>query len=137
MSEGDWIASTDEEHWDGAATWATREDAIREAPDELCLEPGERFHVGRQQKQSTANLVTTAMADRLAEMIYERELEDMCPDYGEDWLKLTSEEEKDLAARLSAAVEAFIAATPRHAPNFFRVRDVTDHEAPEQAEASA
>lgn len=131
----EWLASSDEESWDGYVSWATREEAVAGGPDELCLEGGEPYFVGRKVPQRTDGLVAPWMASLLGERVQERELEDLSSslEFGEDWLQLTNDEADDLAARLSRALEEFIRANPKHQPTWFTVRDVTEHVAPDVA----
>jgi hypothetical protein len=130
---GDWIASSDEERWDGSTTYETREEAVKLAPEELDLESGQTFWTGKKVAQATDALVSKGRAESFAEQLAEDVCEDMDSDFCEDWLKLTPDEEKKLAALLSRAVEDFIEQNPKHKPTWFRPENVKEHEAPEMA----
>lgn len=130
MSGEVWLSSTDEERWSNYEEYATRADAIKDAPAALGLESGQRFWTGVKKPTSSDGLVTPGMATDFSERLSENVCQDVEPDFCEDWFKLTTADSKRLAVLLSEAVERFISEHPQHRPKWFAVKQVQEHVAP-------
>jgi hypothetical protein len=117
--------SSNEETFSG--DYASREEAIAFAADELGVEPGGLFWVGRSVPYVVE--VRKHTADRLVEQLAE-DAYDEVGDVAEDWLRrVTDGQLTDLASRLDSVVEAWLE-DYGHEPGFWRVEDVTEHRAP-------
>ena len=119
---GKWLASDHDEYgWDSSASWDTKEQAIAGGPGELDLEPGQSYFVGRCDKPDVS-----PCAARLIEMM--TEADDASEDWAEFWLTDVSKSERDdFQAKIDAAIEAWFAAHPKHAPKWFVVTHSSEH----------
>jgi hypothetical protein len=103
--------------WQGH--WETREEAIRAAPEELGVGPGDRFWVGRAVQPSLPGLD----AEEIIEELDRKADEDFGkPDGADGWPQATDEQVKELDGHLNAALDAWLA---RHdlKPTWFGIED--------------
>lgn len=130
MSET-WVASTSEEYWGLSVEAETREAAVAAAPGEFGLEPGRTYFVGRLVRPDVRNMaagMAGSVIDQLSEWAGEE-----AGDAGDGWPRASKEDEADLDAALGEVVAAWVERRGL-APDFFLVRDVTEHRAPEAPE---
>jgi len=131
-----WMVSDDEEHWQIAEEWPTREAALAGAVEALLQyeyddvrEPGSTYWIG-QQVSCPVN------TELWGEWIVERLGEDASEEVGDsaaDWPKASKAQVADLTERVRAAVNAWIEAHDLQ-PTFYAIRSVTEHEFPEPGE---
>jgi hypothetical protein len=129
-----WMVSDDEEHWQIAEEWPTREEALAGAVEALLQyddvrEPGSTYWIG----QKVPCPVNTEL---WGEWIVERLGEDASEEVGDpadDWPKASKAQVVDLTGRVRAAVNAWIEAHDLQ-PTFYAIRSVTEHEFPEPGE---
>jgi hypothetical protein len=126
---GRWCISSNDEHG-FHGDYATREEAIADAANDLGLAPGDAFYLGQ------ASIPTPAAASPCAENIIDNAICEAGDNYGEaaeDWLAIVGKEETaDLQRRLNAAWEEWLRAHGLEA-HFWTIDDVETAVVPEKA----
>lgn len=126
MTKQEWVASSDEEQYDGVTRYASREDAIVHGPDELDLEPGQTYWVGRVRSVLDQKDEAIFSGDRLVESLRDFAFE-IGGEFAEDWLTdATKEQVAELTRDGAALVRAWIE-RHGHSPGFFSVEQSSDH----------
>lgn len=123
-----WLASTDEERWSCGEEYPTREAAIAGAPAEFDLDPCVRFFVGKKAEIDVRQLaegLADTVIDQIGEWVYEE-----AGDAADGWPCSSKEDDADLGRALAEAVSAWVDRRGL-TPNFFVVREITQHVAPD------
>jgi hypothetical protein len=95
-----WCYSTDEEYFhDHTNAEVTRDEAIAEAIDELGLEDGDSFYLGKQRTIDAAEYLD---AERILEEVSDR-IYDEAGEISEGWPDVSAEDVADLSNRLMDA----------------------------------
>ena len=125
MTEPRWAISRDGEIYHG--DYATRDDALACAEDELGDVAGTRVYVG-QRIEWTPSLNGAWIADHLADST----CDDVPAEVVDDWPNLTREQEQSLGDQLTAALHAWLRDNGKW-PTFFTVEHAEEHSVPEDA----
>ena len=128
MEPGKWVVSRDEEHWTCLEDYDSREAALVGAVDELELEPGETFYVGKVRHAQPLMINGEDILERMRDRMYEDEDESI-----EDcsWLEdVDPKQEHDLERRLNEVWIAWLKGNGFE-PDWFRIDDVETHRAPD------
>lgn len=118
-----WFASTDEEHWDGAEEYATREEAIAEAPAYFGMDENTRFWVGRKVDVDYHSDWASRLIDDMAENAC-----DEAGDAADGWLtsKATKAQRDELTLAVKIAIDEWLK-RHGHEPLFFALEKVSEH----------
>lgn len=122
-----WKVSLDEEHWSHMAEFPTKEAAIVAGPEELDLEPGDRFWVGRKASPAIVLFDGSHVLENMAEQMYDSE---EGGEYGEDWLAhVPKAATQELEDALNKVWQKWLRDNDEM-PNWFTIQDMVHHIAP-------
>ena len=129
MSAPVWVASSDRDLFNGTTEYASREDAIAHGPEELDIDPGQLFRVGRKAPALEHEKLFCAddFLDRLGEMAHEA-----CDRAGGLDLEWPGEVSKSAQLSLEVTVEHILRAwIAEHCPpDFYSIEQTSEHLAP-------
>lgn len=120
MSVEKWLASTTEEYWDTPVKYDSKEEAIKEGPNNLDLEEDDPYFFVGKIKKITAKDIVSRCISRFIETLQE-EAYDRVDEYAEGWL---SEIGKEKQQQLVEIVSKFI--DENDPPSFFVVVDIEE-----------
>lgn len=125
-----WLTSTDEERWSHGEEYPSREAAIAGVAEELELDPGDIFYVGRKVEVA---LRVRGLAQDAIERLGESAMDHVGGELSEGWPDATEAQEQELQSELERAVVAWV---DRHGlrPGFYALDDVSAHVVPEPGE---
>jgi hypothetical protein len=128
-SEDAWVAVSDEEAFNPANEYDTREEALKEAGEDLGLEAGQFFWTGRVKYFDLKPALTRLFdGSRVLEEAQEQLYDDIV-DSDEFCAKATVDDQKELEATL---LTAFMAWLEKHnwARGYWHLEEMESHQAP-------
>ena len=127
MSAEEWCVSRDGEAFYGS--FASRDEAVANANDELSFDKGERVYVGRR-----VDFVPEVSGYWVSEQLLDHASGNIPSDFVDGWLDLTGDEERSLGEHVTKGIHAWLRDNG-HWPTFFSVEGIEQHKYPGDPDA--